>query len=60
MGKQDVKELIKDVTLNDYAKELLQGEPLYASVDGITNIEAMELALVLFPDVSDWHNMLEG
>jgi hypothetical protein len=60
MSKEQVRELVKDVTVADYAMELLQGEPLYASTDGITRLEAIELALVLYPDVSTWHEIVEG
>jgi len=56
----ETSELVKDETVVDYAFEILQGYPLYASTDGITAEEAVELALVLHPDAGQWHEIVEG
>lgn len=53
---------MEQVTTNelvDMAIDLISDYPLYASTDGITENEIIEIAKVLYPDPTQWASMLK-
>lgn len=48
-----------EIELGTQAMELISDYPLYAKTSGITYLEAIQLALVMYPDVKQWPEIIK-
>lgn len=46
--------------LGELALELISEYPLYASTSNVSYEEAIEVAKVLYPDINEWQEILDG